>query len=362
MKIFVFGIRGFPYVGGGAEMHPEQLYPRLVEQGYDVTILTRKYLFPVWKYVKFKKIPYINNRYLETLSHSILCTFYCLFKRPDVVHIHNMGACPLVFLLELFNIDVVLTIHSLNYLHKKWGWRGKLVLNICEFIGVHFSRNIITVSHEIATHLAFKYKHSAPITYIPNGVNEPEYVPPFTTLIKFKLEPRKYILAVGRIDPVKGLDKLIEAYKRIKNPDYKLVIAGGITHETKYTKALFLEKSDKIKMTGFICGKELAELYTNAGLFVAASSNEGFPLVLLEAMSYGLPILVSNILPHRELGLPSFRYFNQTSTEELRIKIETLMERGIEKEEMKKYTMLLRRKYNWEAIVKDTMTVYTWTE
>lgn len=355
MRVFVFGIRGFPFIGGGAERHSEELYPRLVKH-FDITVLCRRYIFPEWKRVKFIRLPYINNRYLETLSHSIICSFYCLIKRPDIVHIHNMGAFLLIPLLSFSGIKVIITIHSLNYQHKKWGHFGRWVLNTLENIGISFCHQIIVVSKEIRDHLRDKFPRAIPLHIIPNGVNEPEYTPAGLTLRKYKLKQKRYILAVGRLVPEKGFDRLVQCYKAIPEPDYKLVIVGNGERDSDYKRELIVQGDSNIIFTGFLCGKELAELYTNAGLFVSTSFNEGFPLVVLEAMSYGLPMLLSNILAHREIKLRKFRYFK--STKELPAKIEYAMRKGITAKEQQNYRHLLREYYNWESVAKSTRGMY----
>lgn len=357
MRVYVFGIRGFPWVGGGAEKHCEELYPRLVKMGYDVTVLTRKLKFYEFSGVKFKQLPYINNRFLETMSHSIVCSLYCLKHRPDKVHIHNMGACLLVPLLTLCGINTILTIHSLNYHHYKWGHFARFVLNFCENLGINFAEEVITVSNEVKNFLWAKYDRAIPIHYISNGVNEPKHIPPGLILKKYGLEPKKYVLAVGRLSPEKELDKLIQAYRSVPK-DYKLVIVGNSEHKSTYDKKLFLERDDNVKLTGFLCGKDLAELYSNAGLFVSASSSEGFPLVVLEALSYGLPILVSDIPAHREVKLPKKRYFAVGNIKELSLKIDLLISEGIDAEEKKKYQEMMKLHYDWDAITRSTQQLY----
>jgi glycosyltransferase involved in cell wall biosynthesis len=353
LKVFVFGIRGFPFIGGGAEKHCEELYPRLVEKGYDITILCRKYFFPVWKGIKFKKLPYIDNPLLETMSHSIISTFYCLWKKPDIVHIHNMGACLLVPLLSLRGINVIFTIHSLNYQHPKWNKFARFVLNTCENIGISFSTHTIVISQEMIKHLRAKFYRSIKLHFIPNGVNEPDYTEAGFTLKKYGLTSKKYILAVGRLVPEKRFEWLINAYRKAKT-DCKLVIVGNGERESKYKEELTSSKSDNIIFTGFLCGKELAEIYTNAGIFVSTSSHEGLPLVVLEALSYGLPVLLSFIPAHKELYLNPERYFN--FPEELSFKISHPQE--MSKSEKEKYQELLRKEYNWEATIEKTINVY----
>ncbi|KKM77147.1 hypothetical protein LCGC14_1372970 [marine sediment metagenome] len=357
-KVFVFGIRGFPFIGGGAERHSEELYPRLVKLGYDVTVLTRRLMFPQYKGVKFIKLPYIDNPFLETMSHSILCSIYCIFKRPDIVHIHNIGAFLFVPLFSLLNIKTVVTIHSFNYQHKKWGHFSRFVLNFLENLGISFAHKKIVVADNSVDFLRKKYCRILFLTCIPNGVNEADHVPAGLTLRKYKLKQRKYILAIGRIVPEKGFDKLIEAYKKIEDSDYKLVIVGNDIQKLKYSANLVIKErfNDNVVFTGFLCGKELAELYSNAGLFVSASDNEGFPLVILEALSYGLPVLASKIPAHEEIELPSSKYFD--NEKELIDKIVYFMKNGTSDEEKEVYKNILKERHNWDAIAKRTSELY----
>lgn len=353
MKVFVFGIRGFPAVGGGAEKHSEELYPRLVKLGCDITVLTRRPHLSLYKGVKFIPIPYINSPSLETMSHSILCSLYCLWKRPDVIHIHNIGACLLIPFLSLTGTKVVVTIHSLNYQHKKWGHFARFILNLCEDLAINFTHRKIVVSMEFIEFLQTKFHRKVSLNFIPNGIKKAQYIKAGLTLKTYKLKQRKYILAVGRLVPEKGFDKLIKAYKKIPNPDYKLVIVGNNEHSTVYKHSLFNEKNDNIILTGALYDEKLAELYSNAGLFVSTSTHEGFPLVVYEALSYNLPILLSKILAHH-IGLSSHNYFD--NEEELIEKIKNLMKTGLIVKEV--YEKILKKNYSWDNIAQQTQEFY----
>jgi glycosyltransferase involved in cell wall biosynthesis len=357
IKVFVFGIRGFPLIGGGAERHSEELYPRMI-QDFDITVLARTAYFEHWRGVKFVTIPYIKWLNLETMSHSIMCTFYCLKHKPDIVHIHNMGACLLVPLLMWRNIRVIFTIHSLNYLHKKWGFIAKAVLNLCELIGLNFSDRITTVSTSIKDYLRKKYQRAMPMDYIPNAVNPPKFMYSGIYLKKHGLKPRGYALAVGRLVPEKGFDKLIEAYKIAKVP-FKLVIAGD--GETQYAKDLRKLQSDDIIFTGYINGDELAEMYTNTGLMILSSFNEGFPLVMLEALSFNIPIIASNIDAHKHIRLASHRYYIPDDTHELAKKMQIFFNAEFTPEEKITYKHLLENEYDWDMVPYKIKRIYEYT-
>jgi glycosyltransferase involved in cell wall biosynthesis len=113
---------------------------------------------------------------------------------------------------------------------------------------------------------------------------------------KFGLTENSYILFLGRLVPEKGIRYLIEAFKNVCT-DKKLVIAGGSSDTDSFMKELqeLAKEDDRIIFTGFVQGKILDELYSNAYIYTLPSDLEGMPLSLLEAMSYGNCCLVSDI-------------------------------------------------------------------
>jgi len=132
------------------------------------------------------------------------------------------------------------------------------------------------------------------------------------------LASRKYILAVGRITPEKGFDYLIKAFRLAAIENFSLVIAGGVEAESSYGEELKdLAKGTNVVFSGFVQGEKLEQLYTNARLYVLSSLNEGFPLVLLEAMSYGLDVLVSDIPATHLVELSPDDYFDKENVESL---------------------------------------------
>lgn len=139
---------------------------------------------------------------------------------------------------------------------------------------------------------------------------------------KGQAEPDRYILAVARFVPEKGLHDLIEAFKAL-DCDYKLVIAGDADHRTNYSKKLreMANEGDGIILTGYITGEPLNQVFTHSRLFVLPSYHKGLPIVLLEVMSYGLSALVYDIPANKEVRLPSGCYFRSGDVEDLKAKI-----------------------------------------
>ncbi|MDP3030027.1 MAG: glycosyltransferase [Deltaproteobacteria bacterium] len=178
----------------------------------------------------------------------------------------------------------------------------------------------------------------------------------------YKPEPAKgkeYVLAVARFVPEKGLHDLIEAFSSLNTP-YNLVIAGDADHETDYSKNLrrMASEDPRIILTGYITGEPLKQVYSHARLFVLPSYHEGLPIVLLEAMSYGLPVVVSDIPANKEVGLPDDRYFRCGDVMDLKEKLSLLLEKDLSITEQGKIREQIKEKYNWDNIADQTIDVY----
>ena len=158
---------------------------------------------------------------------------------------------------------------------------------------------------------------------------------------------------MGRFVPEKNFHQLINAFSELNRHDYKLVLAGDADHEDDYSRSLKQQgEKNGVVLTGFIKGEKLYSLLTHAYAFVLPSSHEGLPISLLEAMSYDLPVLVSDIPANLEVGLPHEFYFPVGNEEKLVEKLEEL----IDKTPIKcKYPL---ENYRWENIAKETIKVY----
>ena len=365
IKIFVLGLRGFPNVPGGVEKHCEELYPRLVKLGCEVIVITRAPYIPresrraEWQGVKFIHLFAWKNQFLEAITHTFCGLFVAAFHRPEIIHFHAIGPSIIAPLAKLFGLKVVVTNHGPDYLRQKWGKMARLILSLGESMGTRFADQIIVISNGIKEMLEKKYGRKD-LRLIPNGVVIPRLVPPGEIQARFGLTPGQYILSACRFVPEKGLLDLIAAYQSLENPEFKLVLAGGADHENETSRAVeaVALRDERIILTGYLTGLPLAELFSSAGLFVLPSYHEGLPIALLEAMSYRLPVLVSDIAPNREVPLPEERYFPTGDINSLSWKLSELFHEGISRKEMEEQQAILVRKYDWEQIARRTMEVY----
>lgn len=317
MKIVVIGTRGIPHIQGGVETHCEELYPHLVEKGCEVTVVRRScYVddnnrISEYKGVKLHDVYAPRKKSIEAIVHTFLAMCYARRVGADVVHCHAVGPSIVVPFGRLLGLKVVMTHHGPDYDRKKWNALAKGVIKLGERWGVTFANRVIVISNVINDIIKKEY-YRMDGRLIYNGTPFPVKSTSTSALQKWGITPGKYIVALGRFVPEKGFDGLVEAYVQssLAAQGIRLVIAGDADHEDEYSKRLKeLARSNQVVLTGFIRGEQLNQLMANAALFVLPSFHEGLPISLLEAMSYELPVLVSDIPANKEVGLASADYF-----------------------------------------------------
>lgn len=367
MKIAVIGTRGFPGVQGGVEKHGEELYPRLAALGFDVIVFARAPYFlperrvPSWRGVAMEYLPAPRSKHFEAFIHSFRAAARCIGRRRelDAVHVHNIGPALCMPFLKLFGLRTVLTYHSPNYEHRKWGRVARAILRFGEWVGARWSDRIITVSE--VNRALLRQKYGREVACIPNGIAKAERVAPGETLGAHGLERGRYFFTACRFVEGKGLEDLIAAFRAAAvAPGLKLVIAGDADHETRYSRDIrrLAAATPGVVLTGFITGRPLQELYSNAGLFVLPSYSEGLPLALLEAMSHGIPALASDIPANRQVPLADHRFYPVGDIGALQARMGELIRLGLPAAEGEACRRALAERYDWAAAARRTADVF----
>jgi glycosyltransferase involved in cell wall biosynthesis len=306
MRIAFIGTRGVPATFGGIEHHVEEVGSRLSERGHDVTVYCRANYVPdgqqQYRGMELVRLRTVSSKRLDAIVHSALSTARSLGQGYDVVHFHALGPGVMTPAVRYGSrAKVVQTIHGLDDERAKWGSGARTLLRGGGWLSAHVPDATVVVSRTLADHYITKY--GRPTTYIPNGVARPAALPPPSDIAtRFGLHGRDYVLFVGRLVPEKAPDLLLRAFRRIPG-DARLVIAGGSSFTDDYTESLAALAADdkRVLLPGYVYGDTLAELYANAAAFVLPSMLEGLPLTLLEAGSYGVPVVASSIGPHIEI-------------------------------------------------------------
>lgn len=370
LKIAMFGHKRIPSREGGIEVVVDRLATKLVKAGYDVTCYNRaghhvsgkefdSKFTGNYKGVKLKVVPTIERKGFSAVSSSFFAAVQSAIGKYNIVHIHAEGPAVFCWIPKLFGKKVVVTIHGLDWQREKWkdGFGSKYI-HCGEEMAVKYADKIIVLSKDVQDY--FKKTYGRETKFIPNGVNRPKKVVATLITEKFGLQKNSYILYLGRIVPEKGEHYLIEAFRKVKT-DKKLVIAGGSSDTNEYMKRLkvLADGDERIIFTGFVQGKILNELYSNAYMYCLPSDLEGMSLSLLEAMSYGNCCLTSDIAECTEVVEDKAITFKKSDVEDLREKIQRLCERAEEVEKYKKDAAdFICRKYNWDDVVKEMVKLY----
>ncbi|HAS6161117.1 TPA: glycosyltransferase [Vibrio vulnificus] len=360
LKITVLGTRGIPNVLGGVETHCQHLYPQVVEQSdSQVCVLARSpyvdYRHSQYQGVETKSVWAPKKKSLEAVIHSTLAALSTWLDRSQVVHVHAIGPGLVVPLLRLLGKKVVFTHHGPDYDRQKWGGFAKKILMLGEKLAVRWSNEVIVISDVINDLIQQKYhRYDAHLIY--NGVEasgqlDEQQVQDVMT--KHGLLVKEYFVAVGRFVEEKGFHDLIDAYAQ-SGSTLPLVLVGDTDHETKYSAELKekARNTPNVYMTGFLNGDELKAVFSQARAFVMPSYHEGLPIALLEAMSYSLPAIVSDIPANAEVALPEENYFPVGDVVALSKKL-----KQAEQAETVDYHDYLA-KYDWHKIADQTIAVY----
>lgn len=353
---------------GGIEIVVKELCTRMARDGYKITCYNRsghhvsgaEYDKKIeYKGIRQKYVPTIEKKGLAAVSSSFFAAVYSAFGKYDVVHIHAEGPAFFTWLPKMFGKRVIVTIHGIDWQREKWksGFGSKFIRQ-GEKNAVKYADEIIVLSKGVQDY--FKKTYGRETKFIPNGVNRPQIQTADLITKLFGLTKDSYILFLGRLVPEKGIQYLIKAFKNVRT-DKKLVIAGGSSDTDSFMKELKeLAKDDsRIIFTGFVQGKMLDELYSNAYIYTLPSDLEGMPLSLLEAMSYGNCCLVSDIPECAEVVEDRALIFRKSDVDELREKLQDACDYPEKVKEMKAQAAdLICKKYNWDEVVKETMKLY----
>jgi len=361
-RVMMIGLRGIPDVPGGIERHVQHLSTALAARGFEIEVISRpQYVdaraVDIGPGVKMTAVWSPRSKNLETLAHSVLAVLYAAWRRPDILHVHAIGPAIVTPLARLLGLTVVVTHHGHDYERERWGWMARNILKLGEVLGMKFANQCITVSSAISH--SVKRRLGRNCTPIVNGVNLPVIERIGADYIEsLGLKPRAYILNVGRVVPEKRQIDLIKAFRKANLTDVKLVIAGGIEYESDYLKEVkdVVSSGSDVIMTGYITGEPLKQIYKHAKCFVLPSSHEGLPIALLEALSYGLPVLASAIDANLEVGLGDGAYFPPGAVDELAAKLARLPVE--DKASFAHRRDMVRQGFSWENVADRTVEVY----
>lgn len=211
-------------------------------------------------------------------------------------------------IVRMFGMKSSCIIHSLAEDSPKHSNLMKRILKAAMKLSLTFSKNIITVSHTKAQEVYDRYHKKCKVLCC--GVYLPEENEPKSDILERNgIKSDKYFLSIGRIDPIKNLEVLIDAFKAHQPKGYQLVIGGDVDNAYGRTVVARAEGNKDIIFPGTVYGEPKAMLLKHCSAYCLVSSSEGLPIALLEGMSYGkLPIVtripsIQEVLDNSNIGL-----------------------------------------------------------
>ena len=176
---------------------------------------------------------------------------------------------------------------------------------------------------------------------------------------KSLISREKYILYVSHFYRYKNFEQLIMAYSKLPNyvvSKFRLKLVGNFS-DKKYVQSLQrmskkMNISNKIDFIAGVKSKDLNSIYKKASLFVFPSRIENCPNILLEAMSFSLPILVTKTPPMPEFSGKVAKYFDIDNSIDLAKKINKLLNSKKKLNKMSKLSYVRSNMYSWDLFTK----------
>jgi len=349
--------------GGGIEKYTLEIGSRLAARGHEVIVFSMGQYGDVKPEVagmKIVRVPCMKGKQFEKMSAGFTAAVKSLGYSPKdtVIHFHATGPGLYAILPRLRGFKTVMQMHGIEWQRSRWNNSTCRLLKAIEKGAMWQSHVVTAVSRTQCDYLQKEYGLQA--RYIPTGATVKEHTPA-QLILEWGLQPRQYVLFASRLVREKGAHYLIPAFKKLQSSGMKLVIAGDAVGEEAYKAELrqMAGGDDRILFPGFVEGQALDELFSNAALYVQPSELEGLSIALLEAMSYGLCCLVSDIPENREAIGDCGYTFHNTDIGDLATQMEKLLAKPEDTVTVAQQAVeRIRREYSWDGIALQFEQLY----
>jgi glycosyltransferase involved in cell wall biosynthesis len=356
VKVAILGTRGIPASYSGFETAAEQLASRLSARGHDVVVYCRPHVVDrslrQYRGARLVHLPTIRNKYLDTFTHTLLSALHTARReRPDVALFFIAGNSPLCLITRAAGIPTVINVDGLDSDRSKWPGLAKAYLRFAERNAPRWADEALTDSHVVAD--VFERRYGRRIGVVPYGVEDPGHAGT-QTLERLGLEPRKYVLFVGRLEPENNPHLLVEAFARIpaeRARGMKLVVVGGAPYAGEYIKQVHRKGDPRVIFPGYVFGRGYWELQRHAYVFCAPTEVGGTHPVILEALAAGNCVLVNDHAPNVEtVGDAGLTFSRAQGVPSLTAQLERLFDEPGIVAEYRRRARERARRYSWDAV------------
>lgn len=358
MRIAVLVERFPPKGQGGTEIATYFMAMHLARRGHDVHVITL--LDEGMPYESCEKGFFIHRIPLKKIRiFGAFFYWYAVLRTirkidPDIVHVQSLfSGMPALFSKKLLKIPYAVWGQGSDvYLPKGFiKWTSRMVMKNADS-AIALTRDMKRAMQDIC---------DRDIVIVPNGIN----------LADLSGEPRrkdeadhgKRILFVGRLSPVKGVQYLITAMKQVHDtiPDARLNIIGdGREREMLEALSVQLGIQEYVEFSGKVPHEKVLSLMQQADVFVLPSLSEGFPMVIIEALACGLPVVASRVGGMPEIITDDTNGYLVEAKDDTAVanKIIVLLQDEKLRKKISDNNRQLVRKYTWENITIELEKIY----
>lgn len=301
--------------------------------------------------MRLVRLPTIPNKYLDTITHATLSSLHAVTQGYDVVLMFIAGNSIVSFVPRLAGQRVALNVDGLDWKRRKWPPLAKKYIQFAEWLATKLPNAVITDARYVQNY--YRSHFGSETTFIAYGADVAP-LPVGQYMAKFGLEPRKYVLFVGRLVPENCVDHLVAAFAML-DTEMRCVIVGDAPYADDYIQKLKASANGQVIFTGYLYGEGYRELSSHAYAFVETSEVGGTHPALLEAMAFGNVVIVNDTQENLEtIGEAGLKYNGQVGSADLARVLGTLLAEPTLAEEYRcRAQERVAKHFTWDAVTDE---------
>jgi glycosyltransferase involved in cell wall biosynthesis len=303
----------------GIEQHVQELAD-IQGRDNEIVVICNQSISHHYKNIEVKVVENISRRSIFGILSLILVLRNI---RPDIVHSHGSKTTSIINSVRRFiKLRHVASVHGIKSKTKVYNKAHRVIAGSQK----------IQDSLKTDSSLVENWWHPS----LPESINN----------------TAEYVLAIGRLEPVKGFDLLIESWVNVNK---KLLIVGDGPEHSKLNSLIDKHGlGDFITITPSVSKEGLIEYYQKASLLIVSSRREGGPRVALEALYLHIPVISTNV-GHMSQILPQELLAEPDNLESLKSLIDNWIDRSMSQESIFEY---VAQEYSIDKASKKVLSVY----